>query len=339
MSENKRKFYIKFGGNINNSDFQHSSRFQNDQMKIKYFNIFSDSEANTLFSSWSGGIVNKYSDIFSDYTMNEATLGLFPIVENFKNDTQFNVKNDSGMMAGTTSFDNATIYRREYNVYTNPCFKIAGYYYEGVFFNDARHTSQIIPRQGIVYEDLSANGHGYYYKYDAKISRYVITEKVRTYIGEWEPVVLKSSVVSMYDYNIQNNKHYQYILYPNDKMSFDYQQNSENVDNLQVFANGIDSLVWIPDSTYPSTQGEIKIGDLNSSFYTGTPVLSHWDEWSICELIPQLDIEDTPAVKKAYTVNTEQIWLFKYSLEADDQTQNIVRNEIQTLGQFPKFGF
>jgi hypothetical protein len=106
-----------------------------------------------------------------------------------------------------------------------------------------------------------------------------------------------------------------------------------------VFANGMGSLVWVPDSTYPSTQGEIKIGDLNSSFYTGTPVLSHWDEWSICELIPQLDIEDAPAVKKAYTVNTEQIWLFKYSLESDDQTQNIVRNEIQTLGQFPKFGF
>ena len=54
MSDTGRKFYVKFGGNIDNTNFQTSERFRNSQMNIRYFNIFSNNQANTLFSDWSG---------------------------------------------------------------------------------------------------------------------------------------------------------------------------------------------------------------------------------------------------------------------------------------------
>ena len=349
MSDTSRKFYVKFGGNIDNTNFQTSERFRNSQMNIRYFNIFSNNQANTLFSDWSGGKVEDYNYIFPEYNIHDSTSQTAPMIESYVSDAQLDINSSAGISAAGGAFSNATIYRREYNVYNRPGVKIQGYYYGGKFYysaNDHSSANEIKPRTGIIYENITEDivdgedqGRRYYYSYDSVSQSYNVTDKVRIYKGEWEPVVLKTDVVSMYDYNIKNNKSYQYVLYPNDKMSFDIEETDEVPEDIQVFANSIDSLIWSPDSKYPETQGRMKIGTIDTSYQTGAPVTSHWNEWSICELVPQTDIEDTPSVKRAYTVNTEQIWLFKYSLETGDQVQNIARSEFQTLGQFSKVGF
>lgn len=350
MSNTSRKFYVKFGGNItttgiNASNYKTSAHFQNDQMSIKYFNIFSNNQANTLFEGWSGGKVEDYNYIFPEYVTHNSTADTAPIIESYIDDFQLNVNPRVGISASGASFTNATIYRREYNVYNRPGVKIQGYYHGNNFYYRKPFTDEnlIIPRSGILYEDITDDdentGHYYYYSYDPISLKYNITDKVRIFKGEWEPVVLKTNVVAMYDYNIKNNKSYQYILYPNDKMSFDVQGTDTSVKDIQVFANSIDVPIWIPDTKYPTSQGKISIGDMDTSYQTGAPVTPKWGEWSICELIPQVSIEDTPSIKQAYTVNTDQIWLFKYSLETGDQIQNIARSEFQTLGQFSKIGY
>ena len=62
-----------------------------------------------------------------------------------------------------------------------------------------------------------------------------------------------------------------------------------------------------------------------------------WDCWSLTELVPVSLPVDSPAVKKAYTADTRNVWLFKYDVESGDQTQNISKTEQKTLGQFPRF--
>ena len=62
-----------------------------------------------------------------------------------------------------------------------------------------------------------------------------------------------------------------------------------------------------------------------------------WDCWSLTELVPTAIAADSPAVKKAYIVDTRNVWLFKYDVESGDQTQNISKTEQKTLGQFPRF--
>ena len=62
-----------------------------------------------------------------------------------------------------------------------------------------------------------------------------------------------------------------------------------------------------------------------------------WDCWSLTELVPTTIAADIPAIKKAYTADTQNVWLFKYDVESGDQTQNISKTEQKTLGQFPRF--
>lgn len=62
-----------------------------------------------------------------------------------------------------------------------------------------------------------------------------------------------------------------------------------------------------------------------------------WDCWSLTELVPTTITTESPAIKKAYTADTRNVWLFKYDVESGDQTQNISKTEQKTLGQFPRF--
>ena len=62
-----------------------------------------------------------------------------------------------------------------------------------------------------------------------------------------------------------------------------------------------------------------------------------WDCWSLTELVPTTITTESPAIKKAYTADTRNVWLFKYDVESGEQTQNISKTEQKTLGQFPRF--
>lgn len=129
------------------------------------------------------------------------------------------------------------------------------------------------------------------------------SEVITTYIGEWEPVIINGTEGIVRDFNVTKDRSYQYIIYLLDGTE------------RQSFAN------FVSEETAP---------------YTGKPVKTNWEYWSLAELIPQTTPVDTPSVKKTYKVDMDNIWFFKYSFEGGAQTQNIKKTEIETLGQFPK---
>ena len=132
--------------------------------------------------------------------------------------------------------------------------------------------------------------------------------EIKTYVGPWEPVAIKIDTSFFRDFNITAGRSYQYILYP------------ETIDHEQQFAN----VTTDPDSLYVGT---------------GIPVPTQWNFWSLAELIPVENTADVPIVKKTYKVDINNIWLFRYSLETGDQTQNFSKSEIQNLGQFINMGY
>lgn len=125
--------------------------------------------------------------------------------------------------------------------------------------------------------------------------------------GAWEPVAINITSGRLRDFNITNGRSYQYIMYPNVGVQ------------LQQFANA-------------------NMEDGSANIY-GDPVKIHWQDWSICELIPVKTDTNIPILKKSYKVDLNNIWLFKYSLETGAQTQNISKNEYKTLGQYSRFGY
>lgn len=124
-----------------------------------------------------------------------------------------------------------------------------------------------------------------------------------TYIGPWNPVALQTTDSFIRDFNITSGRSYQYCLYP--------------------------------------LSGQTQVKPLFSNFENNKsiPVKTNWDEWSIAELIPVETSIDAPVVKKAYKVDLDNIWLFKYSLNTGEQTQNFQKQDIQTLGQYNRFGY
>lgn len=65
-------------------------------------------------------------------------------------------------------------------------------------------------------------------------------------------------------------------------------------------------------------------------YKTDFTVLTNWQEWSITELHP---IDGT---MKSFAANPEDVWLFNLNISTGEQSQNITRNEVQTLGAYPR---
>ena len=59
-------------------------------------------------------------------------------------------------------------------------------------------------------------------------------------------------------------------------------------------------------------------------------IKTNWSGWSITELHPT----DNPSIYKA---SPKDVWIFNCNVSTGEQTQNINRNEQQTLGQFSRF--
>lgn len=162
-------------------------------------------------------------------------------------------------------------------------------------------------------------------------------------IGDWEPVLIHTPIDKKVfrDFNIANGRSYQYVVYPGT-----YKIDINDISNsFQTFAN-YNGLIWknnITDSAdsqgNPTIQGQIVKGSYETSNMAGQPICSKWDFWSIAELEPETINVDIPLLRKQYRVNNKNVWLFKYSLEPGSQTQNIQREEFDTLGRYPRFGF
>lgn len=331
----ERNFAVRFGG-------VGSSIYHDGQMKVKYFNAFAKYDADEYFendgnNSWSGGKVTNYASIFGTYLNDSTTSKFYPLIHNYSNNSQYSTVAFQGLCpVNQSGAQQYSIYRREYEVYMVPGVKKYGYYFNQDFYDDPSHSeSSKLPKSPhIYYIDKDTE---YCYQYDNKIGSFTMVARAKIYTSEWEPVVLSSKEISVYDYNVTNNKTYQYIIYPNDKET-DLTDN-ELQTSVQVFANSNENYkVWRPDDIVVG-QGKLVNGSLETSSILGSPVNINWNEWSICELIPEQYSSKIPLVKNTYRVNQEQIWRFKFSLKTGEQKQNIGRSEFQTLGQFPKIGY
>lgn len=325
----RKRFGVRFGGQ---SDVQHDTC-----VKVEYFNIFGDSQADSyssLLGGWSGGKAD-YSAIYSNYLKHESTELIYPVISSYQSDVAFNAEVWDGLVpvSAFTSQD-YSIYRREYQVYIKPGLRKYGYLYEGDFYEDESHTIELPPMSGVNYIDIPTE---YYYNFDTVTRSYSMVDKAKIYKGPWEPVIEDTNLINLYDYNIVNNKTYQYVIFLNytaPKLDTDFMGNA-----VQVFANSDSRYkVWIQDDTY-SNQGKLQDGSLETSNIVGGGVSTYWNDWSICELVPQQGSPDNFNIKNIYKVESSQIWRFRFSLETGSEKQNIARSDFQTLGQFIKIGY
>ena len=65
-------------------------------------------------------------------------------------------------------------------------------------------------------------------------------------------------------------------------------------------------------------------------YKTDFTVSTNWQEWSITELHP---VDNT---MNSFTASPEDVWLFNLNISTGEQSQNITRNEVQTLGAYPR---
>lgn len=194
---------------------------------------------------------------------------------------------------------------------------------------------------------------------------FVPVDSARAYIGEWEPVMvhepnprpsvassdsgtyqqmtnqlsvndLSGSELTFYDFNVRNDRSYQYIIYPGEAPWAPGQTEGETPQTFANFNGKLCHLFSFYDTLqhYILPRGGVQYADSN-----GSPVAVHWPYWSIVELTPEsLDV-DAPIVKAKYKVNPEKIWLFKYSFDSGQQTQTFSKDEFQSMGQYPQFGY
>lgn len=76
----------------------------------------------------------------------------------------------------------------------------------------------------------------------------------------------------------------------------------------------------------------------------GSPVYVQWGDWSLVELDevdPSSFFKDPtvqhPFVKKAYKVDPEKVWLFRYDVEPGSQSINLTKGEVSTLGKYARY--
>ena len=106
------------------------------------------------------------------------------------------------------------------------------------------------------------------------------------------------SAAEFSDYNIENNRMYQYVIYP-------IEANANTTAKIPVIA--------IPQSP---VDGVLK---------------TNWPAWSITELHP---VDNT---FKRFRASKDDVWLFNYNVDTGDQSQNTSRTEYQTLGEYPRY--
>lgn len=244
-----------------------------------------------------------------------------------------NILNISGLHStgGSQDITSYSIFRREYEVYKRPEPSIEGYIYENQFY-PVGQSNPVIPNDHTLYIDLNTEHRCY--KYDNTLENpFYLVPYSKVFKGEWEPVFIQKQVgagsTEYYrDFGIENHKTYQYIMYMNDQNTFIY--GDENKE--QMFGN-YDGLVW---RSVAENQGYFEEGSSTNALYTGEPVSSNWDYWTIMELVPEYseNLDRTIPVDGIYKVNNDNIWLFKYNLETGSQTQNIARDEFQTLSKY-----
>ena len=92
---------------------------------------------------------------------------------------------------------------------------------------------------------------------------------------------------TFYDFNVTNNRTYQYVLYPTVE--------GDAIDREEVVIH------------------------------------TNWDAWSITEL------HSVDRTGRSFYASANDVWLFNLNVDTGEQAQNISRNEVQTLGAYPRY--
>lgn len=151
--------------------------------------------------------------------------------------------------------------------------------------------------------------------------------------NKWDPVVLNLRAtktdetinpINLLDFNVKSGYSYQYVIFPGDysasmlRVPYIYANTgkTENGESIYDLDNG-----WRPFSSRLSK-----------------PVRSTLQYWSIVNLVPTQENSQIGTDINTYVADTDNVWMFKYQLENGSLTQNISKNELSTLGQYPKIG-
>lgn len=149
--------------------------------------------------------------------------------------------------------------------------------------------------------------------------------------NKWDPVVLNLRAtktgdivnsINLLDFNVKSGYSYQYVIFPGDysasmlRVPYIYANTGKTENGKSIYDNG-----WRPFSSRLSK-----------------PVRSTLQYWSIVNLVPTQENSQIGTDINTYVADTDNVWMFKYQLENGSLTQNISKNELSTLGQYPKIG-
>lgn len=145
----------------------------------------------------------------------------------------------------------------------------------------------------------------------------------KTVVGvKWDPVAVgvtspESGSVGIRDFNVLAGHSYQYALFPGD-----YSEKSTKIP--YAYANSGDG----------GSAGAWDCYDQSKS----APVKASLQYWSIVGLVDATDSSAAPSGEEAYAVDPDNVWLFKFQMEAGSLTQNVSKSEISTLGRYARVG-
>lgn len=159
------------------------------------------------------------------------------------------------------------------------------------------------------------------------------TREEKILIGnKWDPVALNLKTtktgetvdsINLLDFNVKSGYSYQYVIFPGDysasmlKVPYIYANTGKSEKGTSIH----DPSGWKPFLSRSSK-----------------PVRSVLQYWSIVNLIPVREDSQIGTGINTYIADTDNVWMFKYQVENGSLTQNVSKNELSTLGQYPKIG-
>ena len=222
-----RRYSIKFSGVSNKQE-------HDGMMQIQYCYMFSTKDNETLLQRIPDLEKGKtsYNQVYPN-NISEADGEKF-LMLNYNTDDNLNLVSSRGISSlnSESGGNNFSIYRREYEVYELPGIKIRGYLVNNQFYLDSDYKNLAPLNSSYLYVDINS---GLVYKYSVKNIQspfQLVEQAFKIYKGEWEPVIVNNNLSSFRDYNIANDKTYQYILYPTSTTTV-----SGDNEVKQIFAN------------------------------------------------------------------------------------------------------
>lgn len=161
----------------------------------------------------------------------------------------------------------------------------------------------------------------------------------KTFIGDkWSPVIIdikvkdKDEIVRISDFNIKNGHSYQYVIFPGNysaqasKIPYIY-ANTEKYEEVDKFYEPSRLIEKDKEKHWRDYYG-----------YLSKPVKINFQYWSLTNLISTSENSSMSSDYDEYIADPENIWLFKYQVESGSLSQNLAKNEYNTLGQYAKVG-